>query len=192
MTDAVNAQSEYRARLMSMYSVFTDRPPSRIFWLSLSNSSPQPELSVWPARPTFTDVHGDTRAGTVIRAHTRRRRTTRDTSNPPIMVNAETSTHTWPGSWETWRLTNAVAPSKRVHGAVHRPPGRGEIDPLELVQLLLLDQPGVDAEQRLWPAGVQPGITAIDVDGHRRVVHRRKTGDDSIAVHLLGQRRTGR
>ena len=50
----------------------------------------------------------------VIRAHTRRRRTISDTTNPAIMVIANSSTHTWPGSWDTWRLTNGVAPLNRT------------------------------------------------------------------------------
>ena len=50
----------------------------------------------------------------VIRAHTRRRRTISETSSPAIIVIADTSTHTWAGSCETWRLTNGVALSKRT------------------------------------------------------------------------------
>ncbi|CFE85984.1 Uncharacterised protein [Mycobacterium tuberculosis] len=50
----------------------------------------------------------------VIRAHTRRLRTSSDTSSPAIIVIAKTSTQDWPGSWETCRLTNGTAPSNRT------------------------------------------------------------------------------
>ena len=47
----------------------------------------------------------------------------------------------------------------------------GEVDPLHFVQSLLLDEPVVQAEQRLRPAGVQPGVAAVDVDRDGGVTH---------------------
>ncbi len=63
-----------------------------------------------------------------------------------------------------------------------------EVDPLEFGQPLLLDEPVVEAEQRLRASGVQPGVAAIDVDRDGRVLHLRETGRQQFAVHLLGRR----
>ena len=62
-----------------------------------------------------------------------------------------------------------------------------QVDPLDLREPLLLDQPGVQREQRLRPAGVQPGVTAVDVDGDGGIVERRETRRQQRAVELLGR-----
>ena len=94
-----------------------------------------------------------------------------------------------PGSWETCTLMNGTAPSKRT--ACRHPAGflaRAQVHPRHLGQPLLVDQPRVEGEQRLRPPGVQPGVAAIDVDGHRRVVQRREARRQQGAVQLLGRR----
>ena len=141
------------------------------------------------------DVHRTgPRAGGVSRTQTRRRRTTSDTSSPAIIVIANTSTQTWPGSWETCRLTNGTAPSKRTTVPAPGPwsirtcsPAR-RLTRLPLGQPALLDQPRVQGEQRLRPPGVQAGVAAVDVDGDRRVVERGKARRQQGAVELLGRR----
>ena len=61
--------------------------------VSFSNSLPHPALSVRASPPssTFTVPSGWTDA---ILAQTLRRRTISETSNPPIIVRANTRTHT--------------------------------------------------------------------------------------------------
>ena len=49
-----------------------------------------------------------------MRTQIRRRRTINETINPAIIVIEDTKTHSCPGSCETWRFTNGVAPSKRT------------------------------------------------------------------------------
>ena len=46
----------------------------------------------------------------------------------------------------------------------------------------------VEVEQRLRPAGVQPGVAAVDVDRDRGVVHGGELRRQQLAVHLLGGR----
>src|SRR4029079_210582 len=100
------------ACFMSDSSRCASSPPANRRSVTFSNSSPQPELSVRASPPSSTlTVPGS--AGT-IRIQTRRRRTTSDTSRPAIIVSANTSTHTWAGSWDTCTLMNGSAPSNRT------------------------------------------------------------------------------
>ena len=172
-------------------------PPSRVpassRSVSRSNSSPQPELSVRARPPSSTFTVPVTRrfAGRArSRTQTRRRRTTSDTSRPAIIVSANTSTQIWAGSWETCRLTNGIAPSNRTTRAVVEADllAGAQVDPLHLRQPALVDQPRIQREQRLRPPGVQPGVAAVDVDGHRGVVQRREARRQQRAVELLGRR----
>ncbi len=163
--------------------------------VSRSNSSPQPELSVRakPPSSTFTVPvmprlrlagHG------VTRTQIRRRRITSDTSRPAIIVIANTSTQIWAGSWETCRLTNGVAPSNRTTRPVVEAYllAGAQVDPVHLRQPALVDQPRIQREQRLRPPGVQSGVAAVDVDGHRGVVQRRVARRQQRAVELFGRR----
>ena len=136
------------------------------------------------------DVTVPGRCRAVSRTQTRRRRTTSDTTSPAIIVSANTSTQIWAGSWETCRLMNGTAPSNRttVPSSSRVCCAGAQVDPRLLGEPLLLDEPRVQGEQRLRPAGVQPGVTAVDVDGHRRVVQRREARRQQGAVELLGRR----
>ena len=63
-----------------------------------------------------------------------------------------------------------------------------QVDPRLLGEPVLVDEPRVQREQRLRPPGVQPGVAAVDVDGHGRVVQRREARRQQRAVELLGRR----
>ena len=65
---------------------------------------------------------------------------------------------------------------------------RAEVDPRLLGQPALLDQPRIEGEQRLRPAGVQAGVALVDVDGDGGIVERREARRQQRAVQLLGRR----
>ena len=151
------------------------RPPSSTLTVPSGGSGPASDVAA-RAAPT--------------RTQTRRRRTTSDTSRPAIIVSANTSTHTWAGSWETCTLMNGTAPSNRTTVPSSRRvcSPAAQVDPRLLGQPALLDEPRVEGEQRLRPAGVQAGVALVDVDGHGGIVQRREARRQQRAVELLGRR----
>src|SRR6202012_198392 len=62
-----------------------------------------------------------------------------------------------------------------------------QVDPLDPVEPVLVDEARIQGVQRLRPAGVQSGITGIDVDGNRRGVQRGKARRQQGSLELFGR-----
>ena len=165
-----------------------DRQPVYQALRSRSNSSPQPELSVRANPPTSTftvpgvawcQPNPDPSPTHQQRHHQSGHHRHRRYQHPDLA-----------GSWETCRLTNGTAPSKRtIVPAASRcaPAPTRRLTRSTLVIRLLVDQSRIQGEQRLRAAAVQAGVTAVDVDGDRGSDQRGEARRQQAAVELLGR-----
>ena len=156
------------------------RRPSSSRCVNRSNSSPHPELSVRAKPPSSTlTVPGP--AG-VSRTQTRA---------PPHHQRHQQAGHHRQREHQHPHLGGVVGDLHvdERHRAVEADDGAvvepgvlagAQVDPRLLGEPLLFDERRVQGEQRLRPAGVQPGVALVDVDGHGRVVQRGKLDDSSV------------